>query len=72
VAEPAPTSAGNRPLKVGLMLPDTERTGDPEFLAETLRGYAHAGISHVQVVLDPNTIEGVEMFARVLEHLDSA
>jgi hypothetical protein len=47
-------------------------SGDPEFLAETLRGHAHEGISHVQVVLDPNTIEGVETFARVLEHLDRA
>ncbi len=45
-------------------------TGDAETLAETLRGHAKLGISHVQVVLDSNTASGVEQFARVLEHLD--
>jgi probable F420-dependent oxidoreductase len=45
-------------------------TGDPQTLAETLRGHAGEGISHVQAVLDPNTVGGVESFARVLEELD--
>ena len=45
-------------------------TGDAETLAQTLRGHAREGISHVQIVLDPNTPAGVEEFARVLEHLD--
>lgn len=45
-------------------------TGDAETLAEHLRGHARAGISHVQVVLDPNTVAGIEAFAPVLEHLD--
>jgi alkanesulfonate monooxygenase SsuD/methylene tetrahydromethanopterin reductase-like flavin-dependent oxidoreductase (luciferase family) len=44
--------------------------GDDETLAETLREHARAGISHVQIVLDPNTVDGVEAFARVLERLD--
>jgi hypothetical protein len=73
VADRLPT---NRPLKVGLMFPDTERetppfvTGDAEKLAEILRGHAQEGISHVQVVLDPNTVAGVDAFGRVLELLD--
>ena len=45
-------------------------TGDTEILAEFLRGHAREGISHVQVVLDPNTVAGVEAFGRVLEVLD--
>ena len=45
-------------------------TGDAEMLAEILRGHARQGISHVQVVLDPNTAAGVEEYARVLEYLD--
>jgi probable F420-dependent oxidoreductase len=45
-------------------------TGSPEEIAEALRAYAREGISHVQVVLHPNTVEGVERFGRVLEILD--
>ena len=45
-------------------------TGDSEALAEILRGHAEEGISHAQVVLDPNTPAGVEAFGRVLEILD--
>jgi alkanesulfonate monooxygenase SsuD/methylene tetrahydromethanopterin reductase-like flavin-dependent oxidoreductase (luciferase family) len=45
-------------------------TGDVETLAEILHGHAQDGISHVQVVLDPNTVAGVEAFGRVLEVLD--
>jgi probable F420-dependent oxidoreductase len=47
-------------------------SGSPEALAETLRSHAAAGISHVQIVLDPNTVAGVEEFAPVLEELDRA
>ena len=45
-------------------------TGSPEELAEALRGHAREGISHVQVVLDPNTVAGIEALAPVLELLD--
>ncbi len=45
-------------------------TGSPEELAEALRGYAHAGIAHVQLVLDPNTLAAIEEFAPTLELLD--
>ncbi len=53
------TERGNPPL-----------TGSPEELAEALRGYAAAGIAHVQLVLDPNTLKSIEALAPVLEHLD--
>ena len=45
--------------------------GSPEALAEGLRGYARAGFTHVQLWLEPSTIEGIEAFAPVLELLDA-
>lgn len=45
-------------------------SGSPDEIAERFRDFARAGISHVQVVLDPNTINGIERFAPVLERLD--
>jgi alkanesulfonate monooxygenase SsuD/methylene tetrahydromethanopterin reductase-like flavin-dependent oxidoreductase (luciferase family) len=44
--------------------------GPPERLAEELRAYAREGISHVQLWLEPNTLESLEAFAPVLELLD--
>lgn len=44
--------------------------GEPAEVAETLRGYAAAGVSHIQVWLDPNSLEGIEWFAEVLTDLD--
>ena len=45
--------------------------GTTEEMAEELRGYASAGIGHVQLVLDPITRESIERFARVLQLLDT-
>ena len=45
-------------------------TGSPEEIANTLRGFAAEGISHVQVWLEPNNLAGIEAFAPVLESLD--
>ena len=45
-------------------------TGSAAELAETFRGFAREGISHVQVVLDPNSVAGIERLAPVLELLD--
>ena len=45
--------------------------GSPEEMAEELRAYAHAGIGHVQLVLDPISRESIERFARVLPLLDN-
>ena len=44
--------------------------GSPEELADALRAYAAAGIGHVQLVLDPNTLGAIEEFAPVLALLD--
>ena len=44
--------------------------GTPETLAAILRQYADVGINHVQLVLDPITVEAIEEFAPVLEILD--
>ena len=43
------------------------RTGTPEELAEALRSYELLGADHVQLVLDPITIESVEQAARALD-----
>lgn len=45
-------------------------SGTREEIARRFRGFAAAGISHIQVVLDPNTLDGIEQFAPVLELLD--
>ncbi|CAN5793731.1 LLM class flavin-dependent oxidoreductase [soil metagenome] len=45
-------------------------TGEPEQLANQLRDYAAAGLSHVQLWIEPSTVGGLEAFARVLDHLD--
>src|SRR5215217_81710 len=42
----------------------------PEELAEHLFRYAEAGVGHVQLMLDPNTLGGLELAARTLEYLD--
>jgi alkanesulfonate monooxygenase SsuD/methylene tetrahydromethanopterin reductase-like flavin-dependent oxidoreductase (luciferase family) len=45
-------------------------SGSAEEVAEALRGFAREGISHVQVVLNPATAEGIEEMALVLDRLD--
>jgi len=44
--------------------------GSPEQMAERMRAYAHAGIGHVQLVIDPITRGSIEAFAPVLRLLD--
>ncbi len=44
----------------------------PEQVAETLRGYAREGLSHVQLWLVPNTIASLEWFKPVLDLLDQS
>ncbi|HWC05241.1 MAG TPA: LLM class flavin-dependent oxidoreductase [Methylomirabilota bacterium] len=44
--------------------------GSPERLADELRSYAREGIGHVQLWLEPNTLESLETFAAVLDLLD--
>jgi probable F420-dependent oxidoreductase len=45
-------------------------SGTPEQLADGLRDYARAGFTHVQIWLEPSSLEGVEAFAEVLALLD--
>ena len=45
-------------------------TGSPAAIAAELRTYADMGISHVQLVMDPITVEAITEFAPVLEELD--
>jgi alkanesulfonate monooxygenase SsuD/methylene tetrahydromethanopterin reductase-like flavin-dependent oxidoreductase (luciferase family) len=45
-------------------------SGSTEEIARFLLAYCHAGIEHLQIVLDPITPDGVERFARVLEELE--
>ncbi len=45
-------------------------TGSPKELADAFRAYAREGVSHLQVVLDPNTVEGIAALAPVLDLLD--
>ena len=46
-------------------------SGDPAALAETLRGFAAAGLSEVQLVLDPITVETVAALEPMLALLDA-
>jgi probable F420-dependent oxidoreductase len=46
--------------------------GEPGPLAEALRAYASEGISHVQLVLDPITLESIRAVAPALAILDGA
>jgi probable F420-dependent oxidoreductase len=61
-------------IEVGPHAPSTMSvppiTGTPEEAAIALRAHAEAGVSHVQVWLEPNTLAGIEAFGRVLEALD--
>jgi alkanesulfonate monooxygenase SsuD/methylene tetrahydromethanopterin reductase-like flavin-dependent oxidoreductase (luciferase family) len=44
--------------------------GSPVDMAETLRRYAHEGIGHVQLVLDPITVGSIRALGPVLVELD--
>ncbi len=46
-------------------------TGSPEQLAAALRAYADAGITEVQLVLDPITADSIEALRPVLAALDA-
>jgi probable F420-dependent oxidoreductase len=63
-------------IEVGPHAPSTMSAppirGTPEELADALRAHAEAGIAHVQVWLEPNTVDGIKAFAPVLELLDQS
>ncbi|HLW01470.1 MAG TPA: LLM class flavin-dependent oxidoreductase [Ktedonobacterales bacterium] len=47
-----------------------ELSGTPEEVAEMLRKFVDIGLKHLIVALEPDGVEGVERFARVIELLD--
>ncbi len=48
---------------------ENEIRGEPDAIATRLREFADLGLDHLQVQLRPNSIEGVEAFAPVMEQL---
>lgn len=44
--------------------------GDPEALAALLREFAAAGVAHVQLVLDPITVDSIAALKPTLAALD--
>jgi alkanesulfonate monooxygenase SsuD/methylene tetrahydromethanopterin reductase-like flavin-dependent oxidoreductase (luciferase family) len=52
------------------MMTESPLTGSVEEIAAGLRAYAEAGVSHLQIWLEPNTPAGIEAFTSVLERLD--
>jgi probable F420-dependent oxidoreductase len=44
--------------------------GEPEAVAEKLRGFRAAGVEHLVVVLEPSDLTGIERFAEVIALLD--
>ena len=46
-----------------------ELRGEPAVIADALRRYAPLGVTHLQVQLRPNSVEGVRAFAPVMEAL---
>jgi probable F420-dependent oxidoreductase len=46
-------------------------SGTPEEMAEVIRRFASEGISHVQLVLDPITVDSIERLGPMLQALDA-
>ena len=52
-------------------LPEAIPGGDAQALAATLRAFADAGVGHVQLVLDPITIDSIAALEPMLAALDA-
>jgi len=52
--------------------PQPQQPRQPAEAAQLLRGFAHEGISHVMLWLDPCTLGGIEDFAEAIALLDGA
>ncbi len=63
------TGAVGRPTLYADARRDPALTGTPEELAAKLGEFAAAGIGHVQLVLDPITVESIEEMAPTLERM---
>src|SRR6478672_10180292 len=66
-----PGAAGRQSGKVNEEDPDPIE-GPPHVVAEALRSFAAEGVSHVQLVLDPITVESIEALAPVMAALDES
>jgi probable F420-dependent oxidoreductase len=60
------------PGATGTSFQEPPVTGSAEQIAETLRAYALEGITHIQLRLDPNTVEGVAALAPILALLEES
>jgi alkanesulfonate monooxygenase SsuD/methylene tetrahydromethanopterin reductase-like flavin-dependent oxidoreductase (luciferase family) len=65
------TGGKGRPGSIAKTTPPHDGT-KPDEMAAILRRYAAAGISHVQLVLDPITVESIAELAPVLEALEKS
>ena len=65
------------PGGTGRIYGDTEHqgsdaiTGSPTEIADALRAFAMPGLDHVQLVVDPITIESIEWLGETLDALDA-
>jgi hypothetical protein len=48
---------------------DHEIRGNPDAIAAEIRAFGDLGLDHIQVQLRPNSVEGVQAFAPVIERL---
>jgi hypothetical protein len=55
----------------GEPLPEPIPGEDPAALAATLRAFADAGVGHVQLVLDPITVDSIAALEPMLAALDA-
>jgi alkanesulfonate monooxygenase SsuD/methylene tetrahydromethanopterin reductase-like flavin-dependent oxidoreductase (luciferase family) len=63
---------GTPDLPVRVIRPDSAPEpimGSPAEIGAALRAFTSEGISHIQVVLQPNNMDGLEQFGRVIEEL---
>jgi probable F420-dependent oxidoreductase len=58
------------PGATGTKFSEPPLRGSADEIASALRGYADAGISHVQLRIDPNSVDGVRALEPVLQLLD--
>jgi probable F420-dependent oxidoreductase len=62
--------SGRRQGDGGLDTTPRPLQGSPEVIAEGLRAYSRAGVKHIQLVVDPISLESLESLAPALELLD--
>jgi hypothetical protein len=65
----APGRSGDPPSWIGTRF-GPPLTGAPEQIADVFRAFARAGMTHLQVVIWPHSLAGIEAFGPVLALLD--